>query len=74
MNQKKLGIILISSLTLNSCTKGEPEGISLVFTIVLGIIFVIAAFRTMFAEDEENQSVSGIVGLVCLIAALLILA
>ena len=74
MNYKSPCIVLMYLLVLNSCTEGNPEGITLIFTIVLGIIFVIAAFRTMFVDDEENRSVSGFVGLVCLIAALLILA
>lgn len=74
MNTKKHIFLLMALLTLNSCTKGEPEGISLLFTIVLGIIFATAAFRAMFAEGEANQNINGVVGLVCLIAALLLMA
>ncbi|TMU55491.1 hypothetical protein [Flagellimonas algicola] len=73
MRNKNTYIHLTIIVLLNSCTEGEPEGVSFAFTVVLGIIFVIAAFRTMFTEGD-NKIASGIVGIICLIASLLILA
>jgi len=74
MNAKKIYFLLISTLIFSSCTKGEPEGITLIFTVLLFTIFVIAAFRTMFAENESNKEANGMVGFISLIAALLLLA